>query len=91
MLLLSTENWIFREMSVFLGAMLGSTVDTVYESTLTFGRIAHIFYVAADSNPDSDSSPFGLNGEECPVDASGCSFAPRCSHLEYWTFFSSST
>ena len=50
----------------------------------------HIFYVAADSNPDSVSSPFGLNGEECPVDASGCSFAPR-SHLEYWTFFSSST
>ena len=44
-----------------------------------------------NSNPDSVSSPFGLNGEECPVDASGCSFAPRCSHLEYWTFFSSST
>ena len=42
-----------------------------------FGRIAHIFYVAADSNPDCVSSPFGLNGEECSVDASGCSFAPR--------------
>ena len=42
-LLLSTENWIFREMSVFLGAMLGSTVDTVYASTLAFGRTAHIF------------------------------------------------
>ena len=52
-------------MSVFLGAMLGSTVDTVYASTLAFGRIAHIFYVAADSNPHSVSSPFGLNGEEC--------------------------
>ena len=51
-----------------------------------FGRIAHIFYVAADSNPDCVSSPFGLNGEECPVDASGCIFAPRSSHLEYWTF-----
>ena len=27
-LLLCTENWIFREMFVFLGAMFGSTVDT---------------------------------------------------------------
>ena len=70
-LLLNTENWIFREMFVFLGAMLGSTVVTVYASTLAFGRTAHIFYVAADSNPDSVFSPFGLNGEECPVDASG--------------------
>ena len=35
-LLLSTDNWIFREMFVFLGAVLGSTVDTVYASTLAF-------------------------------------------------------
>ena len=40
-------------MSVFLGAMLRSTVDTVYASTLAFGRIAHIFYVAADSDPEA--------------------------------------
>ena len=39
-LLLSTEKWIFREMFVVLGAMLGSTVDTVYASTLAFGRTA---------------------------------------------------
>ena len=37
-LLLSAENWIFWEMSVFLGAMPGSTVDTVYASTLALGR-----------------------------------------------------
>ena len=55
------------------------------------GRIAHIFYVAADFILDCVSSPFGLNGEECPVDASGCSFAPRSSNLEYWTIFSSFT
>ena len=67
--------------SVFLGAMLGATVDTVHASTLAFGSISHIFFVAADSNPDCVSSPFGLNGEECPVDASGYSFAPRSSHL----------
>ena len=85
------ENWILREILFFLGAMLGSTVGTVHASTLTFGSISHIFFVAADSNPDCVSSPFGLNGEECPVDASGCSFAPRSSHLEYWTSFSSST
>ena len=27
-------------------------------------------------------SPFGLNGEVCPVDASGCCLALRGSHLE---------
>ena len=89
-LLMSTENWILREMSVLLGAMLGSTVDTVHASTLAFGSTSHIFFVAADSNPDCVSSPFGLNGEECLVDASGYSFAPRSSHLEYWTSFPSS-
>ena len=52
-----------------------------------FGHISHIFYVAANSNPDSVSSPSGLNGEVCPVDASGCSFAPRSSHVEIWTLF----
>ena len=50
-----------------------------------FGRTSHIFYVAADSNPEV------LLGEECPVDASGCSFALRSSHLETWKFFSSFT
>ena len=68
--------------------MLGSTVDTVHASTLAFRSISHIFYVAADSIPDCVSCPFGLNGEECPVDASGCSFAPRSSHLDHWMIFS---
>ena len=56
-----------------------------------YGRISHIFYDAADSIPVCVSSPFTLNGEECPVDASGCSFAPRSSHLDHWTIFSSFT
>ena len=90
-LLRSTENWILREMTFFVGAMLGSAVDTVHASTLAFRSISHIFYVAADSIPDCVSSPFGLNGEECPVDASGCSFAPRSSHLDHWMIFSSFT
>ena len=46
--------------------------------------ISHIFYVAADSNPDSVSSPFGLNGEVCPVDAS---VAVWLSHLETLDLF----
>ena len=37
------------------------------------------------------SSPFGLNGEVRPVDASGCSLALRGSHLENWKCFSSFT
>ena len=74
-LLMSTENWIFREILV---QCLG--FDSGYSSCeyFGFGSISHIFFVAADSNPDCVSSPFGLNGEECPVDASGCSF---CSAL----------
>ena len=56
-----------------------------------FQKYVTHFYVAADSIPDCVSSPFVLNGEECPVDASGCSFAPRSSHLDHWKIFSSFT
>ena len=37
-LLRSTENWISREMSVSVGAMLGSTVDTCSASVLWWLR-----------------------------------------------------
>ena len=47
-----------------------------------FGRNTHIFYFAADSNPEVLLSLLLQNGEACPVDASGCSFALRGSHLE---------
>ena len=49
--------------------------------------IAHTFYVAADSNPEVLLSLLLQNGEACPVDAFGCSFAPRSSHLENWEYF----
>ena len=52
-----------------------------------YGRISHIFYVAADSNPEVLLSLLLQNGEACPVDASGCSFALRSSHLENWKYF----
>ena len=58
-LLLSSENWI---LFVFLDAMLGSTVDTVYMlcvSTLAM-EVFHTFSsLRKDSNADSVSSPFG--------------------------------
>ena len=51
------------------------------------GRIAHIFYVAAGSNPEVLLSLLLRNGEACPVDAFGCSFAPRSSHMDNWKYF----
>ena len=52
-LLYSSEIWILREMSISVGAMLGSTVDTCSASVRGFGRISHIFYVATDSDPEA--------------------------------------
>ena len=63
------ENWILREMTVFVGSGYMFCV-----STLVARRISHIFYVAADSNPEVLLSLLLQNGEGCPVDASGCSF-----------------
>ena len=37
----STEHWILREMTLFGGAMLGSTVDTLSATVLAFRRISH--------------------------------------------------
>ena len=79
------ENWISREMSVLVVAILGST-DTCFATVL----FAHFFYVAADSNPEVLLSLLLQNGEACPVDASGCSFALRSLHLETWKCFSTS-
>ena len=87
------QHWIFLEiLRLLVGAFLGSTVDTCSASVTGRSEELHTFSTfAADSIPDCVSSPFGLNGEECPVDASGCSFAPRSSHLDHWTIFSSFT
>ena len=52
-----------------------------------YGRFSHLFYVAADSNPEVLFSLLLQNGEACPVDASGCSFAQRGSRLENWKYF----
>ena len=44
------ENWILREVSVFV---LGSTAEHALRQHFgRYGRIAHIFCVAADSNPE---------------------------------------
>ena len=53
------------------GAMLGSTVNTCSASVRdAFGRVAHNFYVAVDSNPEVWVSVLAQNGEVCSVD--GC-------------------
>ena len=49
----TAENWILREMLIFFGAMLGSTVDACSASVLgAFGRMLHIFYGEVDSDPE---------------------------------------
>ena len=72
-LLVEFRYWIFREMlAAFLwSAMLGSTVNTYSASVRdAFGRIAHNFCVAVDSNPEVLVSVLVQNGEVCSVDAS---------------------
>ena len=71
---------------VFL-LLLSSKIDVLRLYFGGYGRISHIFYVAADSNPEVLLSLQLQNGEVCPVDASGCSFALRSSHLENWKYF----
>ena len=54
------------------GAMLGLAVNTSSASVRdAFGRIAHNFHVAVDSNPVVWVSVLVQNGEVCSVDASG--------------------
>ena len=67
-------------------ALFDSGYMLCVSTLVALGRISHIFYVAADSNPE-----VLLGGAACPVDASGCSFALRSSHLENWKFLSSFT
>ena len=48
------ENWILRETTFFVGAMLGTTVDTCSVSVLWWlWKNLHIFYVVADSFPET--------------------------------------
>ena len=79
---------IFREMSLSMGAMLGSTVDTYYASVLWWLRKYFALFLRCGGLESlSVLSPFGLNGERCPVDASGCCLALRGSHFETLDFF----
>ena len=83
----NTDYLILREMTLSMGAMLGSTVDALSATVFAFRRILHNFYVAADSNPEVLLSLLLQNGEAGPVDASGCSYALHSSHEETWSFF----
>ena len=48
------ENWILRETTFFVGAMLGTTADTCSASVLWWlWKNVHIFYVVADSFPEA--------------------------------------
>ena len=62
-----------------------SWFDSGYMFCISIGRLEelHTFSTLRQT--------FRLNGEECSVDASGCSFAPRSLHLDHWTIFSSFT
>ena len=77
-LLLSLEGLDFAGDSCFVGAILGSTVDTRSATVLwwLWTNFTH-FCVGADSNADVLLSLLLQNGEACPVDASGCSWKPE--------------
>ena len=85
----STENWILTGDFCLRGC--GTWFDSRYmfcDSTLVAMDEFHtFFYDAADSNPEVLLSLLLQNGEVCPVDASGCSFAQRGSHWETWKSF----
>ena len=52
-----------------------------------YGRIAHIFYVAADSNPEVLLFLLLQNGEACPVDAFWLQFRSAQFVLGNWKYF----
>ena len=89
-LLRSMEKWIFREiLSPWVQCLVRQWIHALRQYFGGSGRISHILYVAADSDPEVLLSRFFFwqNGEACPVDASGCSFALRSSHVESWKSF----
>ena len=89
-LLRSTENWFLREMSIsVVQCLVRQWIHVLRQYFGGYGRTSHIFYVAADSNPEVLLSLLLQNGDACPVDASGCSFALRSSQLENWGTFPS--
>ena len=48
------ENWILRETTFFVGAMIGTTVHTVLRRVLRWlWNNLHIFYLVADSFPEA--------------------------------------
>ena len=64
-------NLILREMTFLRGCNAWFSVDICSASVLWWlWKNLHSFYVMADSFPDAVASPFGLNGEVCPADAS---------------------
>ena len=58
-LLMSLESWIFRQMSLsMVQCLVRQWIHALRQYSGGFGRISHIFYDAADSNPEA-FSPFG--------------------------------
>ena len=73
------DNWIFREMTFIRGRNTWLHSGYMFcVSTFVALDVFHTFLTLRRRV----LSPFGLNGEVCPVDASGCSLALRSSHLE---------
>ena len=59
------ENWILRETTFFVGAMLGTTVDTCSASVLWWPWKTVHFLRGGRLVSLSVTSPFGLTGEVC--------------------------
>ena len=83
-LLMSAKIGIFDKCLFFVGAILGSTVDTCSASVLLVALdVFHTFSTLRRTRILKCFFSLLLqNGEACPVDASGCSLALRSSHLE---------
>ena len=72
-------------MSVFLGAMFGSTVDTVYASTLLLDEL-HTFSTLRRTRILKLSFSIRFEWRRVPSRCFGCSLALRGSHLETLDF-----
>ena len=83
----NTDYWILGEMTWSMGGMLGSTVDKMSATVLSFGRISHIFYVAVDSNSEVSSLRSHAEWRSVLSRCFSLLSSTRCSHLETGHYF----
>ena len=81
------EHWILREVTLAVAQCLARRWLHVLRQYLAFGRIAHIFYVAMDSNPEVSWSSFSRRMEQSAQPMLQFQSWLRCSHQEISRFF----